>query len=91
MKTFTIKTIQVQETDAVYCNKCGSQCDHETEKDYASLEVHWGFWSRKDMQKHAWDICEDCYDQFVATFTLPPSRYEYSISTGEILGELEDK
>lgn len=91
MKTFTTKTetVEQQEIDAIFCNKCGAQCDDKVHKDFASMAVVWGYFSRKDLEKHFWDLCEDCYDKFVATFALPPSRYEYDIRSEELIKELD--
>ena len=90
MKTYVTETKECQKLDKVFCNKCGQNADHHANKDWASMEVSWGYFSSKDLEHHKWDICEDCYDEFVSAFKHPPARHEYSISNGQILGLLDD-
>lgn len=90
MRTYKKTSVEKLEVDTVHCNKCGAQCDYTAFKDYASMDVCWGYHSNKDLEKHSWDLCEDCYDEFVATFAVPPGRYEYNMGTGEVTRELED-
>lgn len=50
----------------IVCDSCGKEI---TEKeDHLHLEKTWGYFSRKDGENHQWDICEDCYDKWVADF-----------------------
>lgn len=47
----------------VLCDKCGSSTRSEIGNlEYASLSAHWGYGTRKDMEKHETHFCEDCYD-----------------------------
>lgn len=92
MKTFIKVRKQTEEYKLaqVHCNKCGERCDFDMQKDWASMEVNWGFYSQKDLEKHAWDLCESCYDVFVETFKIPIGRFEYDLvsrSTGVDLDE----
>lgn len=42
------------------------------------VKVSWGYWSKnKDTQMHEWELCEACYDAFVATFAVPPKITHY--------------
>lgn len=58
----------------VKCNKCGkNMCFNKniiTEGTF-SVDYIWGFFSDKDGQKHAFDLCEKCYDEFIKTFIIP--------------------
>ena len=58
----------------IYCNKCGNLiCLEETvEKvDYIKIEKNWGYFSNKDNEVHEFDLCETCYDQWIASFAIP--------------------
>jgi hypothetical protein len=52
------------------CDICGMSCNASQDERYeaherASLRARWGYHSRKDMQVHECDMCEDCYDHLV--------------------------
>lgn len=38
---------------------------------YASGRKRWGYPSEKDNEDHSFDLCEQCYDEFTATFLIP--------------------
>lgn len=58
----------------IFCNCCGRQL--RTEKDMV-LEgvfpghVQWDYFSEKDGEIHAFDLCESCYDKWIASFQIP--------------------
>ena len=41
-------------------------------EDVVTLQKKWGFFSRKDLEIHQLHLCEDCYDQLISTFKIPP-------------------
>ena len=41
------------------------------EEDVLSVEKRWGYFSNKDNEVHHFDLCEECYDEIVATFQIP--------------------
>ena len=41
-------------------------------EDVLSVEKRWGYFSRKDNRVDRFDLCDDCYDEMVAAFLLPP-------------------
>lgn len=58
----------------VTCNCCGKKI--KTSKGVMlegvlSLYVDWGYFSEKDGEVHKLDICEKCYDKWVAAFKIP--------------------
>lgn len=71
MKCYITKTKECQELERVHCNKCAIRCDSNVEKDWASIEIKWGYFSNKDLRKDSWDLCEKCYDEFIKTFKIP--------------------
>ena len=52
----------------IVCNKCGREIENE---DVLSIEKRWGYFSNKDNDVHKFDLCENCYDEFVSTFQIP--------------------
>lgn len=67
------------ELAAVYCNKCKKELFVEKGilKEGCFLgESRFGYFSRKDGQKHSFDLCEDCYDKMVKDFSIPVEEEE---------------
>ena len=61
--------------ERVVCNGCGR--DMEVENGIlmeGCFHSDWmfGYFSRKDREKHNFDLCEDCYDKMVAQFKIAP-------------------
>ena len=43
-----------------------------TNEDILEVEKRWGYFSNnKDNEVHKFDLCEECYDEFVGTFQIP--------------------
>ncbi len=58
----------------IKCNCCGK--DLEVEKGFIksgnfSVNYDWGYFSSKDGETHKFDICEECYDKLIKSFTIP--------------------
>ena len=61
------------------CNMCGKRMRIEAgipKEDFVVLEKQWGFFSQKDGEIHQICLCEDCYDKWIRTFTIPPKVKE---------------
>lgn len=50
------------------CNRCGKEMVAE---DVLSVEKRWGYFSNKDNEVHHFNLCEECYDEIIATFQIP--------------------
>ena len=37
-------------------------------------QVQWGYFSGKDGESHSFDLCETCYDKWIAAFQIPVER-----------------
>lgn len=59
----------------VLCNVCGKTCKDDLDMNFECATVHanWGYGSRKDTELHEAHICEDCYDEYVKIWKLPPT------------------
>ncbi len=61
----------------VYCNKCGRAIcleDPVEKVDYLKIHKDWGYFSNKDGIGQDINICEDCYDDMVKGFQIPPTE-----------------
>ncbi len=61
------------------CNKCGRSLrveDGYLKEGCFSAEAVFGYFSRKDGTTHRFDLCEDCYDEMIATFQVPVEEKE---------------
>lgn len=61
------------ELELLRCNKCGKIIPLHNgfpEEGVFSGNCHWGYFSRKDGEVHSFDLCEDCYDLWIRSFTL---------------------
>ena len=64
-----IKTIR-----KIICNKCGKEIPMKGEiaqEDVLDVEKRWGYFSKRDNEVHKFDLCEQCYDELIATFQIP--------------------
>ena len=65
---------ETTEISKIICNKCGREikaADGRLQEDVLSVDKRWGYFSEQDNQVDSFDLCEKCYDEFVATFRLP--------------------
>ena len=75
MRQFELK--EIKEINKIICNKCGKEIvfrDGMAQEDYLSVDKRWGYFSNKDNQEDAFDLCEECYDAFVKTFLIPVGK-----------------
>lgn len=67
------KNGQEQLTELV-CNRCGRKIKlayGAAAEGVCAVRVDWGYFSAKDGERHAFDLCEDCYDEMVRGFAIP--------------------
>lgn len=65
----------------VICNGCGKKLQLENDylkEGYFTADVVFGYFSRKDGERHRFDLCEDCYDRMAAGFVIPVEAEEQS-------------
>lgn len=59
----------------VICNKCKKVIKVENniiKEGIFGVNYPFDYFSRKDGEVHAFDLCEDCYDKMVGEFKIPP-------------------
>ena len=62
-----------QQLEKIVCNKCGKEIlifNDVPEEDSVEVKKRWGYFSEKDNVEHAFDLCEACYDELVASFKI---------------------
>ena len=72
MRQYEMK--ETKEIKKIICNKCGKEIVVQNgiaREDCLSVDKRWGYFSGKDNQTDSFDLCEECYDSFVATFLIP--------------------
>lgn len=59
----------------LFCNACGKKIQMENDilrEDVFEGKKEWGYFSKKDVTLHSFILCEECYDQMVSSFVIPP-------------------
>ncbi len=60
--------------ESVVCNQCGKKIAVKSGivREGAVMVDHaWDYFSEKDGDVHHFDLCEACYDEFIAQFQIP--------------------
>lgn len=58
----------------IVCNKCGREITVQNgiaREEAFHGEMRWGYFSGKDGEKHTFDLCETCYDEWIRSFLIP--------------------
>ena len=67
------------ELEAAVCNCCGKSMKIQNGmllEGICSVDTTWGYFSGKDLEKHEFDLCEECYDRITLSFAVPPEISE---------------
>lgn len=62
------------EDKKLYCNVCGKKLKIDEgilKEDAFEACKEWGYFSKKDLEIHKFNICEACYDEFTSRFKIP--------------------
>lgn len=68
-----------KELRELVCNKCGRKLKVENgmlREGIFEAKQNFGYFSNKDGRTHEFDLCEACYDEFIATFVIPVTQKE---------------
>lgn len=69
-----IRIMKPQKDMGIFCNVCGKKIVMEQgimKEDVFEASKEWGYFSKKDLEVHKFNICEDCYEQMISTFKIP--------------------
>lgn len=59
---------------AITCNQCRKELNVENGycvEGLVAISHTFGYFTKKDGTRHAFDLCEECYDSLVETFKIP--------------------
>ena len=73
MRQYRTELEKTEKIEKIICNKCGTEIlvrQGVPQEDVLEVEKRWGYFSRKDNQVDQFDLCEDCYDEFVRSFRI---------------------
>lgn len=73
MRQYKTTLKETKEIEKIICNKCGKVIEvvgGVPQEDFLSVEKRWGYFSEKDNQVDSFELCETCYDEFVAGFQI---------------------
>lgn len=68
-----------QKLKSVICNQCKKELLVENgviKEGCFCGNVQFGYFSNKDGKKHSFDLCEECYDKLIKSFTIPVEEEE---------------
>ncbi|MBS6396371.1 MAG: hypothetical protein KH452_04345 [Clostridiales bacterium] len=60
--------------EKIVCNQCGRELQLENgivQEGIFAGEVHWGYFSDRDGERHFFDLCEKCYERLISGFLVP--------------------
>ena len=73
MRQYRTELEKTEKIEKIICNKCGKEIlvrQGVPQEVVLEVEKRWGYFSRKDNQVDQFDLCEDCYDEFVRSFRI---------------------
>lgn len=77
MKVLKGYLIKKEKAVKIYCNKCAAEIkkiDDHNFTDFLEIKKYWGYFSEMDGETHSFDICEDCYKEFINSFKIPVEK-----------------
>lgn len=73
MRQYITSLKETKEIEKIICNKCGKEIPvlkGVPQQDVLQVEKRWGYFSEKDNRVDQFDLCEECYDEFVKGFRI---------------------
>ena len=65
--------------EQVVCNKCGRPLkviEGYLKEGAFCVEYSFGYFSKRDGLRHSFDLCEECYQQWIDSFRIPVEERE---------------
>lgn len=66
--------LKVFKSNDICCNVCGKKIKTENgilKEDVFEATKEWGYFSKKDLEVHKFNICEECYEELISNFKIP--------------------
>ncbi|MCL2352323.1 MAG: hypothetical protein FWC55_07305 [Firmicutes bacterium] len=80
MRTYKKAQMDVLKKDRTVCNICGSEIGgHEYLDLSLRIEKTWGYGTPWDGERHAIDICAECYRKMLESMAVKPFEEETDI------------
>lgn len=73
MRQYNTSLKETKEIEKIICNKCGKEIPvlgGVPQEDVLEVKKRWGYFSSKDNRVDQFDLCEDCYDEFIRSFRI---------------------
>lgn len=76
MQKFESKSYVRDVLTSTTCNKCGTVVGNDPMVHPQPLHVYhaYGYASKHDLTEVEFDICDDCLDEFMNSFIVPPKK-----------------
>ena len=74
-----MRNYEENELKEVRCNRCSRKLKVEggvLKEGCFNGNILFGYFSRRDGIRHSFDLCEDCYDALLLTFSIPVEEIE---------------
>lgn len=71
----TVETVTKSEVISITCDKCGKTEEGENIEYASSIETwkhNFGYGSKFDTDMVSFELCDDCYEEFIKSFKYPP-------------------
>lgn len=69
-----VENAEENKLTGVVCNRCGRELKVENgylKEGCFAADFIFGYFSTKDGTRHRFDLCEECYDNWTKSFTVP--------------------
>lgn len=76
-----MRVYREEKLEQLYCNRCGRKIEVQNQiiqEGVLSVDYKWNYFSNKDGVRHAFDLCEKCYDEMIRNFKYPIEETEYN-------------
>ncbi|MCI8514180.1 MAG: hypothetical protein HFI93_06070 [Lachnospiraceae bacterium] len=62
----------------IRCNRCGKKLPLTPggvpQEDFVEVDKLWGYYSGQDGVRIRFDLCENCVNEWIQTFEIPPEK-----------------
>lgn len=79
MRQYKKEKNEILKLEKIICNKCGKEIliiSGSPAEDVLEVQKRWGYFSAKDNRRDHFEVCEACYDEWTAGFSIPVESEE---------------
>lgn len=77
MRKYKVISVEKLEVDEIICNGCGKKIIKNQFgyfQEHLHVEKNWEYSSKRDGEKHSFDLCQECYEKMIHDFKFFPDR-----------------